>query len=120
MHKPEKSAEGLPSWQEFQKALILKSMKDERFRAELIADPQATVERELGKIKDGLRLKSDLKIRIVERNSDELVIMLPPNDSALNDAELERIAGGLSFPPIIMGGGGPGKNSTPFIFVIQT
>jgi hypothetical protein len=78
------------------------------------------VERELGKIKKGLHLKSDMKIRVVEQKPDELVVMLPPHDpSALNDEDLERIAAGFYAIPIVMGGGGPGRSSTPFIFTLQ-
>ncbi len=59
----------LLSWQEFQNELISWALKDESFRQELLADPKAVVEKEIGKIKEGVKLPDALEIKVIEQPS---------------------------------------------------
>lgn len=94
-------------------------MKDAAFRKELLADPTAAVEKEIGRIVPGAKLKNHLKIRVVEANPDEIVIILPPGDAALDEADLSNVSGGIKPADIVMTGGGVSPNSTPFVFKLD-
>ncbi len=108
----------LPSWQEFQAALVYRAIKEDAFRRELLDDPAAAVENELGRIAPGAKLKSRLKLKVVQQQSDELLIILPP--AGLSDADLDNVTGGgRPVSDIVMTGGGPGPDSMPFVFKIE-
>lgn len=58
-----------------------RAWQDEAFRDELLRDPRAVVERELG-----IRLPEDLKLSVHEETQDEIHFILPPRPAALKDA----------------------------------
>jgi hypothetical protein len=94
-------------------------MKDEVFRREMIANPKAVVEKEIGKINPQVHLKSHLNIKLIQQDPNELIIILPPNDPALSDEDLNNVAAGIASADIVMTGGGVGTNTTPFEFELE-
>ncbi len=84
----------LPNWQEFQQGLIVKAMKDESFRQELLANPKAVVEREMGKLKEGTKLPAALEVKVIEQPANALYLVLPTISGELSDEALEAVAGG--------------------------
>lgn len=119
MSKQAKGAPKLPSWQEFQAALVYRAIREDDFRRELLDDPTAAVENELGRIAPGAKLKSRIKVKVVQQQPDELLVILPPGGAALSDADLDNVSGGKASADIVMTGGGPGPNSTPFVFKLE-
>ncbi|MDR7865768.1 MAG: hypothetical protein RIN56_03065 [Sporomusaceae bacterium] len=110
----------LPSWQEFQAALVYRAIKEDDFRRELLTDPTAAVEKELGRIAPGAQLKSHFKLKVVQQQPDELLVILPPGGASLSDADLDNVSGGgRPMSDIVMTGGGPGPNSMPFVFKLD-
>jgi hypothetical protein len=80
--------------QEAELRLIEKAWKDEAFRKALVADPHATVSRELG-----VKLPSNLTISVVEETANTFVLVIPsrmdaPPSGQLSKAELDTVAGG--------------------------
>jgi hypothetical protein len=75
-------------------ALIRTALKDEFFRDSLVANPKLAVERALG-----TKLPVNMEVVVLEDSDDKMFIVLPmqlPFETGeLNDAELERIAGGF-------------------------
>jgi hypothetical protein len=86
----------LPDWQEFQNQLIAKALSDENFRAELISDPKAVVEKEMGKLKEGAKLPAGLEVKLIEQPADTLYLILPTMSGELSDEALDEVAGGGS------------------------
>ena len=77
-----------------QEQVIAKAMKDETFRQELLSNPKAAIERELG-----INVPQDVTIAVHEDTPSTLHLVLPmPASSAawaeLSDAELEQATGG--------------------------
>ena len=71
--------------------IIERALKDEGFARELRADTKAVIEREVGKLPEGIEVK------VVEETPDTLYLVLPAHPSPgrqLSDEELERVAGG--------------------------
>ena len=84
---------------EIERRLIERSLEDESFRQELLADPKAALEQELG-----IRLPDEVRVRTVEETADTIYLVLPSASRAgeggeLSDRELEAVAGGWSTPP---------------------
>ena len=73
--------------------IIEKSMKDPAFRQRLLADPKSTIEQETGQ-----PYPPGMRIKVVEEDSDVLVLAIPKVPAAasgeLSEAELETVAGG--------------------------
>lgn len=77
-----------------QQQIIARAMKDENFRQQLLANPRAVLERELG-----IALPQDVSVQVYEDTPTTIHLVLPakPQGGAvqeLSDAELETIAGG--------------------------
>jgi hypothetical protein len=87
----------LSTWQEFHNELIVKALKDENFRKELIADPKAVVEKEIGKIKEGMKLPATLEIKVIEQPANAIYLVLPTVTDELSDEALDGVAGGKDF-----------------------
>lgn len=85
----------LPSWQEFQQSLTIRAMKDEGFRKELLANPKATLEKEMGKLKEGAKLPASLEVRVIEQPADVLCLVLP-DATNLSDEALTNVSGGYA------------------------
>jgi hypothetical protein len=78
-----------------QEQVIAKAMKDEAFRQELLSNPKAVLERELG-----VTLPQGVTIQVHEDTPTTLHLVLPMKPQAgepqeLSDAELEQVAGGV-------------------------
>jgi hypothetical protein len=79
-----------------QQNLIRKSMEDEQFRQELLADPKTALERELGS-----PLPVNVEVVVLENEADKVHLVLPPRTLAgreLSEEELDVLAGGGGVP----------------------
>lgn len=74
-----------------QEAIVKKAISDAAFKKALMADPKATLEKELG-----IALPKGLKVEIVEETASTLYMVLPDviKTDTLSDKELEAVAGG--------------------------
>lgn len=80
----------------FQNILIVKAMKDEGFHQELLANPKAAIEREMGKLKEGAKLPASLEVRVIEQPANALYLVLPAAQvSELSNEALDAVAGGF-------------------------
>jgi hypothetical protein len=69
--------------------LITRALKDEGFRQELIANPKAVVEKELG-----TKLPEELEINVLEETEDTLYMVLPCNPyEGISEEELKASLG---------------------------
>ena len=80
--------------QEMEQRLIQRSLEDDVFRQQLLADPRAIVEREIG-----TPLPEGVEVKAVEETADTIYLVLPSTSSVgegaeLSDRELESVAGG--------------------------
>jgi hypothetical protein len=78
-----------------QEQIIAKAMKEETFRQELLSDPKAAIERELG-----ISIQEDLTIAVHENTPTTLHLVLPAKVQMreMSDAELEQTTGGGMTP----------------------
>ena len=77
-----------------QQQLIARAMKDETFRQQLLANPRAVLEREMG-----ITFPQDVSIQVYEDTPTTIHLVLPAKPQGetmqeLSDAELEMVAGG--------------------------
>ncbi|MDB9436312.1 NHLP leader peptide family RiPP precursor [Dolichospermum lemmermannii CS-548] len=69
--------------------LITRALKDESFRAELIANPKAIIEQEIGS-----KLPNELEITVLEQTEDTIYMVLPCNPyEGLSEEELQANLG---------------------------
>jgi hypothetical protein len=85
---------------EFEAMVIERVWRDPTFRERLLKDPKKAIESEFGR-----NVASDCEIVVVEESERRLGIVIPAppagaQEKALNDQELEKVAGGACFPPI--------------------
>ncbi len=89
---------------EMERRIVQRSIEDDAFRQQLLADPKATVEQELGS-----RLPEEVRVETVEETAETIYLVLPGTPMAgaeggeLSDQELESVAGGWD----MFGPGGP-------------
>lgn len=76
-------------------AVVARSWGDEDFRAQLIADPTATL------VANGVAVPAGKKVIIVEDTDTDLHVVLPSRPGELTDEELDSVAGG--FPSMSYG-----------------
>jgi len=80
---------------EMERRIVQRSIEDDAFRQQLLEDPKAAVEDELG-----TRLPEDVRVETVEETQDTIYLVLPSTSMAgaeggeLSDQELESVAGG--------------------------
>ena len=81
---------------EVKQEVAAKCADDSAFRASLIANPSAAIEKEYGLPAGCFK---DTNFRVVEEGSDEIMIPIPPNteDMELSAQQLEAVAGGVAF-----------------------
>lgn len=84
----------LENREDLEAQLIERAWQDEAFRQELLCNPKAVLEAELGK-----QLPSDLQITVVEETPNLNYLVLPANPDRLTDQdlsaeELDLVAGG--------------------------
>jgi len=86
----------LPTWREFQSMLIVKAMKDRSFHQELLANPKAVIEREMGKLKEGAKLPATMEVKVIEQPANVLYLVLPAAQaSELSHEALSAVTGGF-------------------------
>ena len=69
--------------------LITRALKHEDFRQELVANPKAVVEKELGS-----KLPDDLEIKVLEETEDTLYMVLPCNPyEGISEEDLKTLVG---------------------------
>jgi hypothetical protein len=79
---------------EMERRIVQRSIEDDAFRQQLLADPKAAVEQELGS-----RLPEEVRVVAVEETSDTIYLVLPSTSmaggegGALSDQQLESVAG---------------------------
>ena len=81
---------------EVERRLIERSLEDDAFREQLLADPKGTLEEELG-----TRLPAEVQVQAVQKSADTIYLVLPSSSplggaGELSDRELEAVAGGAS------------------------
>ena len=80
---------------EMERRLIERSLEDDIFRQQLLTDPKAIVEREVG-----MELPEEVRVVAVEETADTIYLVLPFRSTddldagELSDQELEAVAGG--------------------------
>ena len=79
---------------EIKRRLLARSLQDDVFRQQLLADPRAILEREIG-----TQLPEDLRVVAVEETADTIYLVLPSTSPVgegghLADQELEAVTGG--------------------------
>ena len=94
MADPKKNNQTLPTWQEFQNELIVRALKDESFRQELLTNPKTVVEKEMAKLKEGAKLPASLEVKVIEQPANALYLVLPTLPDELSDEDLDSVAGG--------------------------
>jgi hypothetical protein len=85
--------------QQIEQQLIEKAMKDESFRKQLIENPGAAIETELG-----MKIPVTMNIKVLEEDPKTFFLVLPytlPNNPELEltEAELKSVAGGTELNP---------------------
>ena len=69
--------------------LIARAWQDPDFKRQLLANPKAAIEQELG-----IELPMDLEVTAVEETPARLYLVLPVNRTALSEEQLQGGAGG--------------------------
>lgn len=87
-------AKQFPSWSELRRKVVVKAMKDCKFREELLQDPKGVLEVEMAEIGGDFRFPADLQVKIIEQPVNTLCLVLPTKEEELSAEELDDIAGG--------------------------
>lgn len=99
----------MPAREEAEKQLIVKALKDPKFRQSLIRDPRSVISKEFG-----VEIPADISIKVLEETDASIYLVLPAPPAAveggLSDAELEFVAAGKGTPPPTTG---PEPTPTP-------
>jgi hypothetical protein len=80
---------------EVERRIVQRSLQDDVFRQQLLEDPKAVVEEELG-----TRLPEGIRVRVVEESADTIYLVLPSasplgdEGGELSELQLEAVAGG--------------------------
>ena len=78
-----------------ERRIVQRSLEDDAFRQQLLEDPKAAVEQELG-----TRLPEGVRVVTLEETADTIYLVLPSTSMAgreggeLSDQQLESVAGG--------------------------
>lgn len=93
--------------EDIRRRIVQRSTEDDNFRAQLLRDPKATIEQEVG-----VSLPAEIEICVVEETAQTVYLVLPTSTPApdtshdeLSDRDLENVAGGWT------GGSTDGANS---------
>jgi hypothetical protein len=77
----------------FIERVVERATTDDSFRGQLVANPKAAVESELG-----IAIPAGVTVKVVEETPQEFYIVLPPKETTgeLSDEALAGVAGGSS------------------------
>ena len=98
----DRSGRGGISRAEFERRLINRSLQEEDFRQQLLSEPNAILEQDLGR-----RLPESIEVRVVQESQDTIYLVLPSRKAAvaqgseLSDQDLENVSGGSTYGPEI-------------------
>jgi hypothetical protein len=93
--------QGRPNDAEVEARIIVKAWKDEAFKQELLRNPKAVLQRELGReLGVVVRLPDDVDVRVLESPPRTLYLVLPSAPAAeirseLSEEQLEAVAAGV-------------------------
>jgi hypothetical protein len=78
---------------ELEAKLVAQAWKDEAFKQELINNPKAVLEREIGQ-----KIPENADIRVLEETANTVYLVIPkkPTVDELSEEQLEAVAGGGS------------------------
>jgi len=77
--------------QQAEARLIARAWQDEAFRQQLVQNPKAAIQQELG-----VELPAELEVQVVEESPNRVYLRLPVNNTQLSDEQLSAASGGLS------------------------
>jgi hypothetical protein len=90
-----------PSREELEQHLRARAWKDDTFRQELLANPQAVLQRDFAAWFPDGTIPSELSIKVVEEEEQSICFVLPPRApdalydiEALEEGELSALSGG--------------------------
>jgi hypothetical protein len=91
-------------------AVMIRALEDESFKQELLSQPTAVIEREVG-----ITLPESAEIRVLEQQSNMRYLVLPMQPDSLeggelSEEELEAVAGGFGWPKLDIKCGGTVKS----------
>lgn len=75
--------------QEVEEKLIKKAWGDSEFKKQLLNDPKAVIEKEMGKA-----LPENFVVKVVEETANTAYIRIPRNPEELSDTEMDNVSGG--------------------------
>jgi hypothetical protein len=81
---------------QMERSLIKRSLEDDVFRQQLLADPKAIIERDIGR-----QLPEEVRVVAMEETADTIYLVLPYRSTddqetgELSDQELQGVAGGV-------------------------
>ena len=78
--------------QEVEEKLIKKAWADSEFKKQLLSNPKAAIEKEIGE-----SLPENFVVKAVEETSNTAYIRIPRNPEELSDSEMDNVAGGCFF-----------------------
>ena len=95
--------------------LVAKAWQDDAFRQQLLADPRATIQQELG-----IELPEDVEVKIFEEQPDQAYVLLPQKPTRLDQATI-RESEELSDDAleVVAGGGMVVLAAANAVFVVQ-
>ena len=82
---------------ELKTKILSKAAEDGEFRTRLLTDPRATISTELG-----MTIPEGFDVAVHEDSGTTAHLVLPPSP-ALTEAELEKVAGGVSWEDLRIG-----------------
>lgn len=90
---------------ELEKKLIEQAWESETFKQELINNPRAVINRELKQ----QQIPENVEIEVLQETTNKVYLVLPQNPTQvgsgaeLSDEDLEKVAGGVTICPSILG-----------------
>lgn len=73
--------------------IVRKAQADKDFKKSLVENPKAALSQL------GVKLPTDVEVKVVEESSKVLYLVLPANPEELTEEQLELVAGGLGGTP---------------------
>jgi hypothetical protein len=88
------------SRQSIEQEIRVKSLKDPKFRQQLLENPKSAIE-----VAMGVNIPETLEIKVIEESANHLILTVPPalpeSANSLSEEQLEAVAGGAT--PAVVG-----------------